>query len=582
MRKSVSIVLWSLMTSSLCVGQITPQQPSDLEKLLQQRALQSETQKEQTLEKLTTFPMEKAIDPATYIVGPSDVLNVAVWGPVSFNYPLPVTPEGTLIIPAVGEIYVADQKLVDVKAKAMNLVKKRYPAGEITVTLVKPRAFIVTLIGSVMKPGQYIATAVDRVEKVVDQGAEEQFPNTTFAVPGYVPEEGIPNPAEVIKPPRVTETKKLYKNASTRNILLIRRNGDTLRVDLPKFYATHDDRYNPFLLDGDVILVPQKVLKKNQVGVYGAVNAPGEYEYAAGDRLVALIAIAEGLQPTADPEHVVLSQLDSNGTQAGEQTYSLTAIREGKEADPALYPGSQILVKERSHLTRGYTVTVAGEVRSAGVYPIDAEGTRLSKVLMDAGGVTEHALLPGSYVLRKDDQLKDIVDPRLELLRNLRTHELNLIDSTIYLLDLKVGRRPVVVDLKKLVDGGDSTQDIVLRDEDIVYIASDLHSVLVQGQVANPGYIAYVPGETYQYYIDKAGGYSELAIEGETRVIKKGTLEWVEPEKTVIESGDRIWVPKESRKSFSYYFGIMRDAAQIAAAIVSITYLIVAIRTLSK
>jgi protein involved in polysaccharide export with SLBB domain len=104
----------------------------------------------------------------------------------------------------------------------------------------------------------------------------------------------------------------------------------------------------------------------------------------------------------------------------------------------------------------------------------------------------------------------------------------------------------------------------------------------VQGQVANPGYIAYVPGATPQYYIDKAGGYSELAVEGETRVIKKGSLEWVEPEKAVIESGDQIWVPKEPRKTFAYYFGIMRDASQIAAAIVSITYLIVAIRTLSK
>jgi protein involved in polysaccharide export with SLBB domain len=582
MRKSVSLVLGFLIAWNLCVGQVTSQQPTDLEKALQQRALQSATQKEEALEKLTTFPMEKAIDPKVYIVGPSDVLNVAVWGPVSFNYPLPVTPEGTLIIPTVGEIYVADQKLADVKSKASSLVRKRYPTGDISVTLVKPRAFIVSLIGSVMKPGQYLATAVDRVEKIIDQGAGEQFPNATFTIPAYVPDEGIPLQSETIKAPRVTETKKLYKDASTRNILLIRRNRDTLRVDIPKFYATHDDRYNPFLLDGDIILVPQKILKKNFVAVFGAVNAPGEYEYAEGDRLLDLIGIANGLLPTADPENVVLSRLDPDGLQAEERAYSLTAIRAGKEPNPLLQPGCRILVKEKNHLTKGYSVTVAGEVRSAGIYPIAAEGTKLLTIIRDAGGLTEHALLSGSYVLRKDDQLKDIVDPRLELLRNLRTHELNLIDSTIFLLDLKVGRRPVVADLKKLIEGGDSTQDVVLRDEDIVYIASDLHSVLVQGQVANPGYIAYVPGASCQYYIDKAGGYSELAVEGDTRIIKKGTLEWVEPEKTVIESGDQIWVPKEPRKTFAYYFAIMRDASQIAAAIVSITYLIVAIRTLSK
>jgi len=582
MRKSVCFGLCLAVAWNLCIGQVTQQQPTDLEKVLQQRALQTLTTKEETLEKLTTFPMEKAVDPKVYVVGPSDLLNVAVWGPVSFSYPLPVTPEGTLIIPTVGEIYVADKKLADVKVQASSLVRKRYPTGDVSVTLLKPRAFIVSLVGSVMKPGQYLATAVDRVEKIIDQGAGETFPNATFTIPAYVPDEGIPIQSETIKAPRVTETKKLYKDASTRNILLVRRNGDTLRVDIPKFYATHEDRYNPFLLDGDIILVPQKILKKNFVAVYGAVNAPGEYEYAEGDRLLGLIGIANGLLPTADPENVVLSRLDSDGLQAEEQTYSLTAIRAGKETNPPLRPGSRILVKEKSHLRKGYSVTIAGEVGSAGIYPIAAEGTKLSEIIKDAGGVTEHALLTGSYVLRKDDQLKDIVDPRLELLRNLRTHELNLIDSTIFLLDLKVGRRPVVVDLKKLIEAGDSTQDVILRDEDIVYIASDLHSVLVQGQVANPGYIPYMPGATYQYYVDKAGGYSELAIEDETRIIKKGSLEWVEPEKTVIESGDQIWVPKEPRKTFAYYFAIMRDASQIAAAIVSITYLIVAIRTLSK
>jgi polysaccharide export outer membrane protein len=582
MRKSVSLVLGFLIAWNLCVGQVTSQQPTDLEKALQQRALQSATQKEETLEKLTTFPMEKAIDPKVYVVGPSDVLNVAVWGPVSFSYPLPVTPEGTLIIPTVGEIYVADQKLADVKSKTSSLVRKRYPTGDVSVTLLKPRAFIVSLVGSVIKPGQYLATAVDRVEKIIDQGAGEQFPNTTFTIPAYVPDEGIPNQAETIKAPRITGTQKLYKDASTRNILLLRRNGDTLRVDIPKFYATHDDRYNPFLLDGDVILVPQKNLKRNQVAVYGAVNAPGEYEYAEGDSLLDLIGIADGLLPTADPESVVLSRLDSNGLQVEERTYSLTAIRAGKEADPPLQPGCRILVKEKNHLTKGYSVTVAGEVRSAGIYPIAAEGTKLSKIIRDAGGVSEHALLTGSFLLRKDGKLEDIVDPRLEILRNLRTHELNLIDSTIFLLDLKVGRQPVVVDFKKLIEEGDSTKDVVLRDQDIVYVASDLHSVLVQGQVANPGYIAYVPGATYQYYIDKAGGYSELAVEGDTRVIKKGSLNWVEPEKTVIESGDQIWVPKEPRKTFGYYFAIVRDASQIVAGIISITYLIVALRALSK
>lgn len=571
MRTRVSLVLWFLLLWNLCRGQVT-ERPTLLDKALDQRALQSVMQKEETVDKLKPFPMEGAIDPKVYVVGPSDLLNVAVWGPVSFSYALLVTPEGTLIIPTVGEIHVADQKLADVKLHASGLVKKRYPSGDVSITLLRPRAFIVSLKGTVIKPGQYTATAVDRVEKILVEGIGVVYPSATFTIPAYTPEEGLLSQVEKFKAPRVTQSKQLYEDASTRNIKLLRRNGDTIRVDIPKYYATRDDRYNPFLLDGDIINVPQKMVKRNMIAVYGAVNAPGEYEFAEGDNLLDLISIADGLVPTADPDNVVVSRLDSNGLQVEEQTFSLTAIGAGKRANPQLQRGDRILAKEKKYLRRSYGVAVVGEVRSAGTYPISAEGTKLSKIMKDAGGVTEHALLSGSFILRKDDRLKDIVDPRLEMLRNLRTHQLNMADSTVFLLDLKVGRQQVVVDFKKLIEKGDTTEDVILRDDDIVYIASNLHSVLVQGQVANPGYIAYEPGADFQYYVNKAGGYSELAIKSETKVIKKSSLEWRDPGTTVIESGDQIWVPKEPRKDFSYYFSLFRDISQIAAAIATAGY----------
>jgi hypothetical protein len=47
------------------------------------------------------------------------------------------------------------------------------------------------------------------------------------------------------------------------------------------------------------------------------------------------------------------------------------------------------------------------------------------------------------------------------------------------------------------------------------------------------------------HYIDKAGGYSEYALSGDTKVIKKATLEWTDPGDTTIEAGDQIYVPKD-------------------------------------
>ncbi|MBI3587152.1 MAG: SLBB domain-containing protein [Ignavibacteriales bacterium] len=573
------VILLGLCCLASGFGQTTDR-TSVLDRALDQRSTQSLISKENAMDQIKTFPMEGAIDPKNYILGPSDLMHVALWGPVSLNYSLPVTPEGTLIIPTVGEIHVGERRLSDVKKQATDLVKKRYPTSEVTVTLLRPRSFVVSLKGTVTKPGQYIATAVERVEKIIAEGAAMQYPTTSFSIPAVSQTDGLPIQADTYKPPKINQKEQLYEYTSTRNIKLIRRNKDTLRVDIPKYYATHDDRYNPFLLDGDIIDVPQKTLRNNGIMVYGAVNTPATYEYADGDNLVDMIQIADGLLPSTDPDNVVLTRTVEGTNQHEENSYSLIAIRKGIQKNPLLFPGDKIFVKEKKIPKFNYRVTLVGEVRQVGAYPISETGATLSKVIQNAGGFTEHALLSASYVLRKEDKLKDIVDPRIDILRNLRAHELNLVDSLIFFLDLKIGRQTVVVDFKKLFEDKDSTQNIALRDDDIIYIASDLHSVLVQGQVANAGYVAFATGMDYQYYVKKAGGFSESAVEGDIKIIKKGSLEWKDPAATTIESGDQIWVPKKPRKDFSYWFAVMRDGAQIAAAIVTIAWLIASIQNL--
>jgi len=74
----------------------------------------------------------------------------------------------------------------------------------------------------------------------------------------------------------------------------------------------------------------------------------------------------------------------------------------------------------------------------------------------------------------------------------------------------------------KLLAKKDSTYDVLLQNDDFLYIASNRSSVLVQGQVANPGHVPYVPGAEYEYYVRKAGDYQELADKGEVRIIKVG------------------------------------------------------------
>ncbi len=360
---------------------------------------------------------------------------------------------------------------------------------------------------------------------------------------------------------------------STRNIRLVRRRGDTLRVDIPKYYATLESKYNPFLIDGDLIIVPNKTRSSGFVSVLGGVHAPGDYEYAEGDSVLGLIRIAEGFVETADRRRAVLyREMDNDSTQ--EISIDLAGILSGKAPDVSLMRGDRLLVRNREVRRKDAQVTIGGEVAFPGVYPISLGSTKLSHIIRLAGGLTPQAL-PGASVLWRKDEKYSIPDAaQLEYLTYLRSHQFSLVDSTYFLLNLKLGRQPVVVHFAELLAQKDSSFDVLLSANDFVYIASNNRSVIVMGQVANPGYVPFVPGADYRYYIRKAGDFQELADDGEVRIIKGGTMSWFDPGETTIEPGDHIWVPKLAKKTFMTYFSTVRDVFSLVIGLTTLVFAI--------
>src|SRR5207302_152953 len=107
------------------------------------------------------------VDPEKYYVGPSDVIGVNLWMSPPISFSLTVTPEGTLIIPTVGEVMVSGQTLTDAKKKILREVRKKYLTAEITSTLMRPRPIIVNITGNVLHPGLYTRNGADRVNMVI-------------------------------------------------------------------------------------------------------------------------------------------------------------------------------------------------------------------------------------------------------------------------------------------------------------------------------------------------------------------------------------------------------------------------------
>jgi polysaccharide export outer membrane protein len=495
--------------------------------------------------------LESTIDPGTYVVGPSDMIAVNIWMSPPVNFTLTVTPEGTLIVPTVGEIVVAGRTLAQAKERVLHEIRARYARAEATVTLVVPRPIVVNVMGQVLNPGLYTVTAADRASRVIEK-ANEVLPSQRGTM--------IPPAAEYV---------------STRNIVLRHRNGTADRVDIPLYVATKKEKLNPLLCEGDVVVVPERHPDRNVFGVYGEVNLPGRFELAAGDSLSTALQLAQGFGQQARTDSVLFSRLSADGTVQRTEVLDLRDALRGDVADRALEPGDRIVVPTRPDLRQDYRVYIDGEVKNPGMYPITKDRTRLSEAMRLAGGFTEFASLKTAQLIRRSISPNEV---QMEILESIRGG-ISAEDSAYYQLEtqLRVKKELVVVDFERLFAQHDTTQDVTLRSEDYVHVPSERFMVYVFGQVITNGYIPFVAGEGVQYYVKKAGGYTDRAREGDVRIVKARTRQWLAPNETSIEAGDYIWVPRVIDRSFGYYMAIVGQTAAIVSVALSIVLLTVQI-----
>jgi len=312
---------------------------------------------------------------------------------------------------------------------------------------------------------------------------------------------------------------------------------------------------------------------RNVIGVYGGVHAPGRFEYVTGDSLLDAIDLAFGFSSLAAQDSVVHSRLDSVARKMTETVVNVRAIREGRAPNIALEPGDRLVVKERVDLREDFRVWIEGEVIHPGMYPITKNVTKLSEVVAKAGGFTEYASLSTAQLLRQSLRREDIDMERLESLRGGAGPD----DSLYYLLetDLRIRKEIVNVDFEDLFARRDSTNDVILRDGDRIVVPSTKATVYVFGQVVSPGHVPFVEGKDYDYYVEKAGGFTERARDADVKIIKAKTRQWLAPDEAPIERGDYVWVPKVVERPFGYYLTVAAQTAAILTAAATIALLVV-------
>ncbi|MCK4858727.1 MAG: SLBB domain-containing protein, partial [candidate division Zixibacteria bacterium] len=375
--------------------------------------------------------LDKAIDPATYIVGPGDRFLITFYGADTEPVEVEVLPEGVVAIPNVGEVRLGQVTLEEAKERISQQLQSKFRTRAVGVTLSRLRLFKVSVTGGVEEPGAVVVSASDRVSDAV------------------------------------TLAGGLVRKASQRNIRLVESGGDTVYADLAYFNATGCLDRNPYLHEGQVIFVPIVSDSLNTVEIYGAVNQADIFEFKRGDRISDLLYLGFGPAVDADLENAVLVRFSGDSQEKTSLKVDVGRILAdtGCPENLILMPDDRLFLRAIAGYHRKEQVTVSGEVTYPGVYPIEDDCRTVNELIARAGGILETASLTEAQMVR---QPRWFVGGRTSFDWLLELEPDKLDDFELqYLKTRSAGQaRQVAIDFNKLVGENRLEFDVPLRNGD--------------------------------------------------------------------------------------------------------------------
>jgi polysaccharide biosynthesis/export protein len=90
-----------------------------------------------------------------YVIGPEDVLEIAVWGNADITRTMPVRPDGKISLPLLNDVQAAGLTPMQLRGALVASLEKYMPSPMLSVIVREVHSFRVTVIGEVKTPGRY-------------------------------------------------------------------------------------------------------------------------------------------------------------------------------------------------------------------------------------------------------------------------------------------------------------------------------------------------------------------------------------------------------------------------------------------
>ena len=239
--------------------------------------------------------LESELENENYMVGPGDKFKISIFGELENQFEADITPEGSILIPTIGEIYLIDKNLSIAKKTIFDKVSESYINAKISVNLIGLRKFRVYLTGEVKKAGTYFAQGSDRLSDILEIS-------------------GIEEVTIVEETEQIGKKTGLNDWADDTKIEIRHKNGTVSIVDITKFYQNGDKSQNPYLNGGDLIYVPSINLNEKYIIIEGNVGLQGIHAINKDETLLSFLNRINALSKKSNLEKIVLIRDNQSNT----------------------------------------------------------------------------------------------------------------------------------------------------------------------------------------------------------------------------------------------------------------------------
>ncbi|WP_258102686.1 SLBB domain-containing protein [Marinoscillum sp. MHG1-6] len=310
--------------------------------------------------KLTFEPSMNIPTPENYLLGPGDEMIIDIWGASEVTYRLTISPEGSILIPRLGPVYLNGLTVEKAASKLGIKLKSIFSSlGSNTfyqVSLGQIKTISVNVVGEVAKPGTYQLSSFGTAFNALYQAG---------------------GPSE---------------SGSLREIFVFRNGKKVAELDAYKFLIYGEGEAIK-LQDQDVVLVKPYVA---HVKVDGEVKRPMIYEVKADETLASLLDFCGGFNGQAYSKSVSLQR-------NAENFKTIRTVGKGAFESLNLQDGDEVeIVKISNYFVN--RVRVEGAVNHPGSFELQ-EGMKLSDAIALADGLRKDAFLLRALIIRENEDL---------------------------------------------------------------------------------------------------------------------------------------------------------------------------------